>query len=115
MPSIALSGASEEQYSARMTLTPDQVRHIAKLARLELTDAEVEKYAKELTSILQYVDMLREVDTAGVEPIAQVTGQSNVLRDDALRTDCAPPDALLACSPLPLADHQIVSPSAHGS
>lgn len=95
-------------------LTKDQVKHIAKLARLELTDAEVGKFTKELTSILQYVDMLREVDTTGVVPTAQVTGQTNILRDDVLRTECAPSDALLACSPLPLSDHQIVTPSAHG-
>lgn len=96
------------------SLTPDQVRRIAKLARLQLTDGEVEKFAKELTSILQYVDMLQEVDTKNVEATAQVTGQRNVLREDVIRSDGASPDALLACSPLPLADHQIVSPSAHG-
>ncbi|MSR86604.1 Asp-tRNA(Asn)/Glu-tRNA(Gln) amidotransferase subunit GatC [Candidatus Peribacteria bacterium] len=96
------------------SLTSAQVRHIAKLARLTLTDAEVEKFAKELTSILQYVDMLGEVDTKDVMPTAQVTGQSNSFREDAIRTDGATPDDLLACSPLPKADHQIVTPSAHG-
>ncbi|NOS68068.1 MAG: Asp-tRNA(Asn)/Glu-tRNA(Gln) amidotransferase subunit GatC [Candidatus Peribacteraceae bacterium] len=95
-------------------LTGDQVRHIAKLARLQLTDAEVEKFAKELTSILQYVDMLQEVDTKNVQPTAQVTGQSNVFREDVIRRDGTSADSLLSCSPLPLADHQIVSPSAHG-
>ena len=95
-------------------LTEDQVRHIAKLARLNLSDAEVEKFSKELTSILSYVDMLGEVDTASVEPTAQVTGQRNVLREDAIRTQATSPDALLQASPLPLSDHQIVTPSAHG-
>ncbi len=96
------------------TLTKDQVRHIAKLARLRLKDGEVEKFAKELTSILQYVDMLKEVDTSKVEPTAQVTGQTNVFREDSIREENTSPDALLNCSPLPLSDHQIVSPSAHG-
>ena len=95
-------------------LTPAQVRHIAKLARLTLSDAEVEKFAKELTSILQYVDMLQEVDTKNVTPTAQVTGQKNSFREDEIRQGGTAPDALLSCSPLPLSDHQIVSPSAHG-
>jgi aspartyl-tRNA(Asn)/glutamyl-tRNA(Gln) amidotransferase subunit C len=95
-------------------LTKDQVRHIAKLARLRLTDEEVEKFAPQLTSILQYVDMLQEVDTSKVEPTAQVTGQTNSLREDVIRTQSTSPDALLAASPLPISDHQIVSPSAHG-
>ncbi len=97
------------------TLTAAQVRHIAKLARLHLSDEEVAKFAPELTNILTYVDQLREVDTTGIEPTAQVTGQGSVMRDDALRTDPpAAPDDLLATSPLPITDHQIQTPSAHG-
>lgn len=96
-------------------LTPDQVRHIAKLARLTLSEEEVEPLAKELTSILSYVDMLQEVDTKGVEPTAQVTGSRNALRADELHPSVlASPDDLLAQSPLPIADHQIETPSAHG-
>jgi aspartyl-tRNA(Asn)/glutamyl-tRNA(Gln) amidotransferase subunit C len=96
------------------TLTPDQVRHIAKLARLRLSDTEVKKLSKELTSILGYVDMLQEVDTKGVEATAQVTGQENVFRPDEVRQNGTSPDALLGTSPLSIADHQIVTPSAHG-
>jgi aspartyl-tRNA(Asn)/glutamyl-tRNA(Gln) amidotransferase subunit C len=96
------------------SLSADQVRHIAKLARLNLSDAEVEKFSKELTQILGYVDMLGEVDTAKVPATAQVTGQTNVLREDAVRQGGTNPDDLLGCSPLPVADHQIVTPSAHG-
>ena len=96
------------------TLTKEQVRHIAKLARLQLSEEEVERFAKELTSILQYVDMLGEVDTKNVQAIAQVTGLENVFRDDVIRTDGAAPDALLETSPLSKTDHQIVTPSAHG-
>ena len=95
-------------------LTKDQVRHIAKLARLRLTPAEEEKFPKELTSILQYVDMLQEVDTSKVEPTAQVTGQVNALREDVVNPSPVSPDLLLATSPLPITDHQIVTPSAHG-
>ena len=95
-------------------LTSSQVRHIAKLARLILSGQEVEKFTKELSSILQYVDMLSEVDTSTVPPTAQVTGQTNIFREDALRTQATSPDALLHCSPLTITEHQIVTPSAHG-
>ncbi len=96
-------------------LTADQVRHIAKLARLTLSDEEVEKFTTELTSILKYIDLLQEVKTDGVEATAQVTDQSNSLRDDVIYpAPLAAPDALLATSPLPIDDHQIRTPSAHG-
>ena len=95
-------------------LTKDQVRHIAKLARLQLTEPEVEKFTTELTKILSYVDMLKEVDTKNVEPTAQVTGQTNSLREDQVRQQGTAPDSLLGCSALTQSDHQIVTPSAHG-
>ena len=49
-----------------MKLTPEQVRHIAQLARLKLNDEEVEKFSHELTDILDWVEMLNEVDTEGL-------------------------------------------------
>ncbi len=96
------------------SLTTDQVLHIAKLARLTLTPEEVQKMTKELSSILKYIDMLGEVKTEGVEPIAQITGIENALREDIVIPSEALPDALLACSPLPLTEHQIQAPHAHG-
>ena len=95
-------------------LTPAQVRHIAKLARLKLSDAEVEKFSKELTSILQYIEKLNEVDTSNVEPTAQVTGLTNVFREDTIVTGGPTREELLGCSPLPIIDDQIQTPSAHG-
>jgi aspartyl-tRNA(Asn)/glutamyl-tRNA(Gln) amidotransferase subunit C len=96
------------------SLTPDQVRHIAKLARLRLSDAEVEKFATEMTSILKYIDMLKEVDTNGVEPTAQVTGLHNAFRDDVVTPPIATPNDMLSTTALPIVDHQIQTPSAHG-
>ena len=99
---------------AMATLTADQVRHIAKLARLNIDEKDVAKFAKELSAILSYIDKLQEVDTNNVEPTAQATGLSSVFREDRINTDAPAPDALLATSPLPIIDHQIQTPSAHG-
>jgi aspartyl-tRNA(Asn)/glutamyl-tRNA(Gln) amidotransferase subunit C len=60
------------------------VEHIAKLSRLELTSAEKEKFAEQLSDILSYVDLLNEVDTANIEPTAQVTGLENVMVEDKI-------------------------------
>jgi aspartyl-tRNA(Asn)/glutamyl-tRNA(Gln) amidotransferase subunit C len=95
-------------------LTADQVRHIAKLARLRLTDAEVEKFAPELSSILQYIDKLSEVNTENIEPTAQVTGLTNKFREDEIKMDNPSPDSLLQTSALSIIDHQIATPPAHG-
>ncbi|MBD3282123.1 MAG: Asp-tRNA(Asn)/Glu-tRNA(Gln) amidotransferase subunit GatC [Candidatus Portnoybacteria bacterium] len=60
-----------------------QVKHIAKLARIKLTEKEEEKFAKEISSILDYIDKLNEVDTKNISPISQVTGLKNMVRDDS--------------------------------
>lgn len=95
-------------------LTDDQVRHIAKLARLTLTEEEVPKFAKELSAILEYVTKLQEVDAKDVEPTAQVTGLTNAFREDSVRESAISADDLLATSPLPIVEHHIQTPSAHG-
>ncbi len=66
-----------------MVLSESDVRKIAKLANLALSDAEVARMTTELGAIVGYVEQLRAVDTTGVEPIAQVTGLTNVVRPDA--------------------------------
>lgn len=96
------------------TLTKEQVLHIAKLARLTLTSGEVDTMTKELSSILNYIEVLNEVDTDDTKPTAQVTGLTNALREDSVRPSEALPDDLLACSPLPITEHQIQAPHAHG-
>lgn len=65
-----------------MKLQKNEIEHIAKLARLELTDLELEKYGEELSGILSYIEQLKEVDTENVEATAQVTGLENVFRED---------------------------------
>jgi len=68
-----------------MQLSKDEIQHIAKLARLELSDEELKKYGGQLSAVLNYIDQLKEVDVKGVEPTAQVTGLENVLREDKAR------------------------------
>lgn len=63
-------------------LTNEQVRHVAKLARLSLTDDEVDLFATQLGDILEYVKKLDEVDTARVTPLSHPHEQTNVLRED---------------------------------
>lgn len=66
-------------------LTRDDVLKLASLARLGLTDEEVEEFSKELTAILQYVEQLSSADIDGLEPTSQVTGLTNVTRPDEVR------------------------------
>ncbi len=65
-------------------LTSDDVLKLARLARLELSDKEVENYQTELSQILEYVEQLQQVDTKGLTPTNQVTGLVNVMRDDKI-------------------------------
>lgn len=63
-------------------LTQDEVKKVAALARIAITDTEVEKFQKELSTVLDYVEELKAVNVDGVEEIAQVTGLVNVQRED---------------------------------
>jgi aspartyl-tRNA(Asn)/glutamyl-tRNA(Gln) amidotransferase subunit C len=66
-------------------LTREDILKLARLARLDVTDAEVEEYSRELTEVLQYVEQLNDIDIDGFEPTLQVTGLTNVTRDDAIK------------------------------
>lgn len=68
-----------------MKLSNDEIKHIAKLARLDLTEAELEKYGGQLSNVLSYIEQLKEVDIKGVEPTAQLSGLANILREDKAR------------------------------
>ncbi len=66
-------------------ITRDEVEHIAKLARLEITEAEKNAFSGQLSNILTYMEQLASVDTEGVEPTATVVEQTSVLREDEVR------------------------------
>ncbi len=63
----------------------DQVLHVAKLARLKVTDDEVDRMAEELSKILEHVETMNELDLEGVQPTSHVVDLTNVLREDVPR------------------------------
>ena len=81
-----------------MSVTNEQVRHIAKLARIAMSDEEIERLAPELNNILGWVEQLDEVNTDGVEPLTAVIDQKLRLRDDVIN-DGNIRDAILENAP----------------
>lgn len=65
-----------------MKLSKDQVKKVAKLANLNLTSEEEEKFSQQLSKILGYIEELNSVDTSSVEPTFNVISKANVLRED---------------------------------
>lgn len=63
-------------------LSKEEVKKIAKLARIDLTEAEVEKFQKEISSVLDYVENLKEVDISGIKPMSHSIQLDNVARED---------------------------------
>ncbi len=63
-------------------LSKKEVQKIADLARIEITEKEAEKYSRELSDILSFVEKLNEADTEKIEPTAHITGAKNVMRED---------------------------------
>jgi aspartyl-tRNA(Asn)/glutamyl-tRNA(Gln) amidotransferase subunit C len=76
----------------------EQVLHVARLARLRLTDDELEKMSGELSNILEHVERIGELDLEGVEPTSHVVDVDNVLRADEPRP-CLPRDLALRNAP----------------
>jgi len=80
-------------------LSRDAVLKLAQLSRLKLTDEEIERFREELSSILDYVEVLDKVDTKGLEPTYQVTGLRNVMRRDEVKDYQAKPKELMKNAP----------------
>ena len=77
-----------------MSLTKDDVLHIAKLSRITLTDPEVEKFKEQLSAILGYIEKLNELDTSGVEPTINTTGIIDRMREDKAESSFTQEEAL---------------------
>jgi aspartyl-tRNA(Asn)/glutamyl-tRNA(Gln) amidotransferase subunit C len=77
-----------------MSLTYAEVEHVARLARLHLSPAELEQMRGQLSDILDYIALLQEVDVSGIPPTAQVTGLVSVMRPDVVTGQLTPDDVL---------------------
>jgi aspartyl-tRNA(Asn)/glutamyl-tRNA(Gln) amidotransferase subunit C len=90
----------------------DQVLHVARLARLRLSEGEVETMTGELSGILEHVDRIGKLDLEGVEPTSHVVALENVLRADVPRPSLAP-EVVLAAAPEPVdGSFRVPSPQA---
>lgn len=87
-------------------LSREEVLKLAQLARLALSEEEIDEFARELSEILQYVEQLQQVDINGLEPTNQVTGLVNVMREDVVHGYGYAPDDLLKNVPK-VQDHMI--------
>ena len=81
-----------------MKLSREEVKHIATLARLGLTEADVEKLREQLSNILENFEALKQVDTTDVPPTSHPVALTNVLRDDEVAPSF-PPEEILANAP----------------
>ena len=77
-----------------MSIEKDTIKYVADLARLNLTGAEEELYAKQLNDILGYMDKLNSLDTKNIDPMSHAAGLGNVLREDKIRKSVSNKEAL---------------------
>ena len=77
-----------------MKLSREEVKHIALLARLGLTEADVEKFREQLSNILENFEILKQVDTSGVPPTSHPIALTNVLREDEVVPSLLPKEIL---------------------
>ncbi|GAB4259991.1 MAG: Asp-tRNA(Asn)/Glu-tRNA(Gln) amidotransferase subunit GatC [Deferrisomatales bacterium] len=81
-----------------MKITPDEVRHVAELARLRFSDEEIERFTSQLSAILEYVAQLEALDLEAVEPMAHAHDVVNAFREDAVQPSLGQ-EAVLANAP----------------
>jgi aspartyl-tRNA(Asn)/glutamyl-tRNA(Gln) amidotransferase subunit C len=81
-----------------MALTPQTVKYVAELSRIELSDQELEKLSKQLESILTFIDQLKLLDVSSIQPTSHILPVNNVLREDQPR-DSLPIEKVLANAP----------------
>ncbi|MGH7128941.1 MAG: Asp-tRNA(Asn)/Glu-tRNA(Gln) amidotransferase subunit GatC [Planctomycetaceae bacterium] len=96
-----------------MSLTRADVEKVALLARLKLSDAELETFTTQLAKIIEYVQLLDETETDSVEPMAHAVDRTDVFRTDEPRP-CLPRDAALAGAPKTDGRYFLVPPILEG-
>jgi aspartyl-tRNA(Asn)/glutamyl-tRNA(Gln) amidotransferase subunit C len=75
-------------------ITPEEVEHIANLARIELREGDREKFTDQLGGILDYVNTLKEIDTTGIDPTFLMIPRSNAFRDDKVQPSLSQEESL---------------------
>jgi len=91
-------------------ISPDDVKHLAQLAKLKLSAEEATKFAPQLRDIVHFFEALKKVDTKNVVETSQTTGLENITREDAI-SRCKCEKSLIACSPHPVKKNQISIPN----
>ena len=91
-------------------ISPDDVRHLAQLAKLKLSAEETAKFAPQLADIVNFFEALKKVDTKNVVETSQTTGLENVTREDTI-AQCKYEKALIECSPHSIKKHQVSIPN----
>lgn len=81
-----------------MSITKEEVKKVARLARIEMDDAELDKRTENINGILQWIDQLQELNTDGVEPLRDIVGTDLALREDKV-DDGGDEDGILANAP----------------
>lgn len=100
MSSASRSGMSGDSIDSKKSkISKEEVIKLAKLSNLELTEEEISKYQTEVSSILEMIAKLNEIDVDGVEPTYQVSGNQNVMREDQIYEDAVPAEKLLNLAP----------------
>ena len=90
-------GSSPAFHEVFMELTKEEVRHVAELAKLQLSEAELEEYAGQLGQILAYAQQIRSVDTGAVPPTPHILSLTNVLADDKAQASLSREQAVVNC------------------
>jgi aspartyl-tRNA(Asn)/glutamyl-tRNA(Gln) amidotransferase subunit C len=92
------NGNTKDGYVQTMKLSREEVLHIARLARLGMSEDEVDRLSEQLSHILEHFEVLQQVDTAGIPPTAQPNALQNVIKADEARPSL-PQDEVLANAP----------------
>ena len=92
-----------------MTITREDILHLAQLSNLSIEEAEIDSLKTDLTNIINFISQLDQLDVTGIEPTYQVSGLTNVWRPDEIAPLEADRDQLLALAPQTL-DHQVKVP-----
>lgn len=85
--------------ASKSVISREEIIKLAKLSSLELTEDEISKYQTEVSSILEMITKLNEIDTDDVEPTYQVSGNQNVMREDEISESTVPAERLLNLAP----------------